>query len=521
MTLDLPIKKRINLLVSSFSFKIRLKDMIDYNTVDYICTNYLTTYQTNFDTRSKRYYKEKDKEYFIVDSKRLEFRLPIGLLSPVMKELGNKGIKKEDIYILRDPGVKPEDIRPLDVEDISGMELRDYQKEYVDILTDSERPNMLLMDMATGGGKGFCLAQSMLRWNMRTALLLIPAYIDKWIIEFQRYYNVTKEDIFVIQGGDSIRWLFSVDKSELNFKIIIISLRTLMNFITDYQNGEGESYGGTPDELLTQLGVGLLATDETHQHYYSVYMSLLYLNTQRLIAMSATLETNKKDIQRLYDVVFPKSKKLSGIYDPGRHVTVVAVDYNYQSPRHLKYQRSRGYDHKLLEQTILKRTLLLRAYTDMILYYVERYYIRKRDEKSELRDKCMLFFATIDMCTYMTAQIRDAFPDLDIRRYVGEDPYENVIEPDIIIGTPGGMSTGIDVPGLITVINTVSMISSQQNIQTLGRLRKRPNRDLYFVYFYTTQINTQAKSHKERRLLYFDRAKEFVIESYNKMLRML
>ena len=511
MFLELEVKKRVNILINSFSFKIRFRSTDDFSHIENIATQYLTTYTSSYDHRTKRFYKEKDKDYFIIDRIRLEFRFPIGLISPIMKELGNRGITKEDIFILRERGVREEYIQPLDLEDISGMELRDYQKEYVDILTDETKPNMLLVDMATGGGKGFCLAQSMLKWNMRTAILLIPAYIEKWILEFQKYFSIQQEEILVIQGGDSIRQIFSTPSEELKYKIVIISLRTLMNFIQEYQEGDN-SYGGTPDELLTHLGVGLLATDETHQHYYSVYMALLYLNTKRLIAMSATLETNKKDIQRLYDIVFPTTKKLSGIYDPGKHVTVVAIDHNYQSIRHLKFKRTMGYDHKFLEQNILKRTILLRSYTEMVAYYID-----KRDPKSDLRDKAMIFFATVDMCTYMTAQLRDMYPDLDIRRYVGEDPYENVIEPDIVIGTPGGMSTGIDIPGLITVINTVAMISSQQNIQTLGRLRKRPNRELYFCYFYTTQL----RSHKERRNLYYSRAKHMAIESYPKMLRMM
>lgn len=511
------MENRITLYIDTFSFIIKFKNYEDFAYIANFCRTHLTTYNTNYDAKRRRYNRELDREFYIKNEEDLSFRLPIGILSYVMKELGLNGVSREDVLVLKTRSVKYEDIEKLSVNDISGMELRDYQQEYVDILTDLDRPNMLLIDMATGGGKGFCLAQSMLRLNLRTALLIIPTYIDKWVIEFKKYFDVEDDEIFVVQGSDSIRYLASLSKEEIKYKIFILSLRTITNFINDSLNGNTESYGITPDNFLSHLGVGLLASDETHQHFHAVYTSLLFLNTERLIAMSATLHSNNKDIQRMYDLIFPKHKKLSGIYNPENYVNVVAVNYELESLKGIRFKRQKGYNHNLYEQTIMKKRFFLTDYLDMIIYYLEKYYLRFRKEG----DKALLFFASIDMCTYVTAQLRDKYKYLDVRRYVQDDPYENIINADISISTYGSAGVGLDIPNLITVIATHTTLSPQLNLQTLGRLRRIKDKELHFVYTYTNMISSQRNSNKERKSLYMEKAKEYLYESYPKKIRVI
>lgn len=511
------MENRITVCIDTFSFIIKFKNYEDFTHIDSFCRAHLTTYSTNYDSKRRKFIKELDREFYIKDEVELTFRLPIGVLTYVMKELGLNGIRREDVLVLKTRSVKYEDIKKLSLNDISGMELRDYQKEYVDILTDLDKPNMLLIDMATGGGKGFCLAQSMLKLNLRTALLIIPTYIDKWVLEFKRYFDIKDSEIFVVQGSDSIRFLASLRKEEINYKIFILSLRTITNFINDSLNGNIQSYGITPDALLKHLGVGLLASDETHQHFHAVYTSLLFLNTERLIAMSATLHSNNKDVQKTYDIVFPKHKKLSGIYNPENYVNVVSVNYELESLKGVKYKRRKGYSHNLYEQTIMKKRFFLTDYLDMIIHYLEKYYLKYRKDG----DKALLFFASIDMCTYVSAQLRDKYKYLDVRRYVQDDPYENIINADISVSTYGSAGVGLDIPNLITVIATHTTLSPQLNLQTLGRLRRIKGKELHFVYTYTNMINSQRNSNKERKTLYMEKAKEYIYENYNKKIRVI
>ena len=125
------------------------------------------------------------------------------------------------------------------------------------------------------------------------------------------------------------------------------------------------------------------------------------------------------------------------------------------------------------------------------------------------------------MCTYVTAQLRDKYKYLDVRRYVQDDPYENIINADISISTYGSAGVGLDIPNLITVIATHTTLSPQLNLQTLGRLRRIKDKELHFVYTYTNMISSQRNSNKERKSLYMEKAKEYLYESYPKKIRVI
>ena len=67
------------------------------------------------------------------------------------------------------------------------------------------------------------------------------------------------------------------------------------------------------------------------------------------------------------------------------------------------------------------------------------------------------------------------------------DPYENIIEPDIRVTTIISGGTAIDIPNLRTLIlNNIK--SPVANLQTMGRLRDLQNRDVKFYYLYSEQI---------------------------------
>ena len=74
----------------------------------------------------------------------------------------------------------------------------------------------------------------------------------------------------------------------------------------------------------------------------------------------------------------------------------------------------------------------------------------------------------------------------------------------------------LSVPKLITVINTISMASLQANIQTMGRLRKIPDREVWYLYTYCSMIPNQKNMHKIRRDTIMNRAKYIYYTEYPK-----
>jgi hypothetical protein len=100
---------------------------------------------------------------------------------------------------------------------------------------------------------------------------------------------------------------------------------------------------------------------------------------------------------------------------------------------------------------------------------------------------------------------------LDVRRYVGEDPYDNLMNATVCVSTLGSAGTGHDIPGLITVIMTHSLRARKKNIQGPGRLREKEGVDMEFEYFTCKDIPKQMEYHIAKELLLPARMKECVI----------
>ena len=90
---------------------------------------------------------------------------------------------------------------------------------------------------------------------------------------------------------------------------------------------------------------------------------------------------------------------------------------------------------------------------------------------------------------------------------------------DICCSTVLKAGTGMDIPNLITVIQTISIYSLQSNLQSFGRLRKLDNRDLKFIWFWTSDIPNQTRLHHERLRLLQSEFKIYEEELYEPVIK--
>ena len=110
----------------------------------------------------------------------------------------------------------------------------------------------------------------------------------------------------------------------------------------------------------------------------------------------------------------------------------------------------------------------------------------------------------------LSAKLKKKYPQFDIRRYVSEDPWENLLEPDIIVSTLGSAGTAVDIPNLSTCILTNAIQSIQANRQSFGRLRNlKDNHSLEFVYFVCEDIPKHLDYHVAKKEMMMQRAKSF------------
>ena len=480
------------------------------STYDYLLEavcNRLISYRFEWDYRSKRTVRKEDKYFFVKDIRKKLYRFPIGVLRDTILTLGMRGITKDEI-VLRNHGY---DITPVNI----GMSvnksftLRDYQVRAVDeIVNRSSLPTSLLLLM-TGYGKSLISMAAMAKLNFRFGMILLPKFIDKWLIDLKKYTDLTDGDITVIQGSDSLRKIMF--NNDISSKVIVFSSRTLSNYFSNYETfGEVFDYPTAPDELMEHLKIGCMVSDETHLEFHVTFRAMLYFNVYHMLGMTATLYSKDGRTEYLYSLLYPDSSRIKDVVKIEPHIDVYAINYRFTTMKGIRYKRSQGYSHILYEQSIMLRSRLLKSYLDMINYYTQYGYIHRKQPGQ----KCLIFCASVELCSIVANYLAERYPKLDIRTYTQDDDYKNVLEADITVSTILSSGTAIDIPGLITSINTIAIDSKNSNAQTFGRLRKIDGVDTRYYYLYNSSIDVHRRYHKNRTDLLRPISKSYNYEYY-------
>ena len=109
-------------------------------------------------------------------------------------------------------------------------------------------------------------------------------------------------------------------------------------------------------------------------------------------------------------------------------------------------------------------------------------------------------------------------PDLDINRFMQGDSYDVIQKSQIVVSTIGSAGTGHDMANLTRVFMMVNVASPVANAQTLGRLREIPNKEVKFIYFFSTNIQKQLVNHQKRKEILFERSATFKELTYSPYL---
>ena len=174
------------------------------------------------------------------------------------------------------------------------------------------------------------------------------------------------------------------------------------------------------------------------------------------------------------------------------------------------------YSQVAFERSILsKRHKKLREqYLRMIADLTEEAYISRYVEG----DKLAIFVGSKAMAEEVVAALKIRYPHLDIRTYLQENDYSDLLDPDIRVTTILSAGTAHDIPNLRSAIMTINIDSPVANLQTFGRLREMKHRekdnDVHFYYLYCSSIPKQVEYHENKLKLLADRVlsqkKEFL-----------
>lgn len=462
------------------------------NAVNSTLHNYLnerlTSYKIIYDKRIRRTRKLPDRKYFHYDKRIGVYFLPISIIVQVLSVL--KGtpaeVKKENIVFDRDV-----DFDKIDIGLNPNYTPRDYQDLYIDSIVNEKSPLFNLVDLKPGSGKTFISINAMSKLGMKTGIVVLPKYIEKWTSDIAEYTTIPEDRVRVIRGSESLIDVIK-ESDDDNYDIVIFSLRTLYLFIKEYEEGESKTI--PPYKLFSKLKLGILLSDETHQELGALFKVIMYSNVKKVIGLSATFIPNNDEEDKIQNIVFPQGTRISNLVKFDRYIDIYAVGYQIEKGIRIKDRSSQGYNHIEFEKSIMHVPTLCRNYLKMVNHYVNEGYIKRRKEG----EKCLVFFASIDMCTLATNFFKTKYPDLIINRYIGEDDYSNLMSGDIIVSTVLSSGTAVDIPKLITVVQTISIGSAKSNVQATGRLRKIEGRETRYYYLYCKNNPNQYKLHRVR-----------------------
>jgi len=503
--------KRVILTIKNTSFTVKLTDGSLQSVINTMDTN-LTTNKLVFDHHAKRMRSVKDKKYYVYDYLTKTYHFNINNLKDFMILLKHHGLDKDDIDLRYNKRYK---IEHLMLEWNDDYKPRDYQERYISALTAEDGYTARLIDLNTGYGKGVISINAVVKMNMKTIILVLPKYVEKWVAEIQEYTDVERDEIYVVRGGDSLATLMEFEKDDHDtHKFIIMSIRTIMLYIKQYEAGLSK-HDVKPLDLIEYLRVGVLVNDEAHQEYHAVFKALLYFNVFRVIGLSATLDSNQRDMKKMYYILYPPTSRISNLVEVIPYTNVYAVRYYIEDIRYIMYKRAQGYNHILFEQSILKNSVMLNGYLKLIQSLFQEHYIDRRLPG----ETCLIYSSSVRMATVISNYIAEFYSEVDVRRYVEDDTYSDLMEGEVVSTTPNSASTAIDKKKLITVIQTVSMSSLQANIQTMGRLRKIEGRDTRYVYIYSTDIPNQLKMHNDRYQATHNKAASYNYVKYDPLIR--
>lgn len=352
---------------------------------------------------------------------------------------------------------------------------------------------------------------------LRTAIVASATYSEKWKQDILSNTKTPEERIFLVSGRNGIKKIFSESERGIyNYDFTIFSIETLQRYFKEYEaNPElcAEIYGGTPVDLWEVMKCGFLGGDEMHENLFSVYWLNTFLHGPFHLGLSATMVHRDPFIETRQKEVYPVEKRFDKI-KMKKYINFVYFGYRFKdfdkSRIKTSFPGKSTYAQDAYEQSLISSKESRDNFVDMVVSVTREYYVNRRKPGDKLR----IYFSRIKMINLITDVLKNEFPDLDVQRYAEDDEYSIIINSDIGVTNRGKAGTGVDIPGLTTVINFTNVESSQAVLQLLGRLRDIKDTDVIFVQAYCKNIKKHLQYKDNCHGLIHERVKGYIHHDY-------
>lgn len=370
----------------------------------------------------------------------------------------------------------------------------------------------------------FCSLCGVSKLGYRTVVIVEGGLVNKWASDILKVLDINSKRTLCVRGSSQLKGLISMagTKEFENIDIILLSNTTLQDWISMHEtmslsSNKDIGYGVEPDQFYEKLEIGHRLIDEVHKKFHFNYKQDLYTNTHSVTSLSATLFSYDKVLESFYDIAYPKTERYNG-GEIEKYTRSYAVIWRIKKGRRIKTkERGRSsYSHNAFEGSIMANKEFENNYFSMIAETIDIGFIKNYKPGN----KVAIYVSSIAMATALTLYLQNIYKDKTTARYVGSlnDPYANLLDPDIRVTTLGSGGTGHDIPGLTDTILTVSIMSLQANIQVFGRTRFIADQDTRFYYFNCLDVEQQMKYHTLKVKLMEERAKSFEILNYYELI---
>lgn len=411
-----------------------------------------------------------DCVYAAKDVTRGRYHLHINGYEEFLLHLEKYRITTDTILVVEHELYKPVKV---DLKLLPKWVAREVQRPVIEYCTTADI--QAAVTAVTGGGKTFMLMAAAAARGERFAVRAPGGMSSQWEKAFKDYLGLKKEDgeYVMCNGAKALRKLIkevrTTDKHK-NLKAAFISngaIRDLIKFM-DTPEHDGEC-GGLfhPASLCETLGLGLVGVDEAHKEMHSNFVADLYTHCPLRVALTATLIPRDAFSAKKYELYLPQRTRR----DLGKlHVYVDLTEVLYNLAKPDKFRRvikQSVYSHNEFERTIMQDKETLHRYLDALYKYVISTWLGERVYET----KAIFYCGLVDMGTAFTQYFAKRLPDMRVVQYNAGDPYDVLLDNDLIFSTAIKAGTAVDIPHLSRVYNAISIDAPNTLVQIVGRLR--------------------------------------------------
>jgi superfamily II DNA or RNA helicase len=373
-----------------------------------------------------------------------------------------------------------------------GLKDREKQSEVIDYVSNT-KDHMCCLDLQTSFGKTYVAIKSAVLLK-KTFLVLVPTHlIDQWELRILSMTDLTKDDIYILRGKESISKLCN-ENLNTQYKCYIGSLPTLYNYIKN-SNDSNEKVPKF-SELIRKLNIGNKIIDEVHLNFHMMIFIDLLCNIDTNIYLSGTYVRGSKQSNVIFQRTFPREIRFSfDSYNKYTNITEYNYSIGYINKRSV--MTARGYSQIKYEQYLMSR----RTKFDAIYEIISSIFYNKYIKLKTSNDKCLILVKMKKFAKILASKLSEEYKTdkLYIGEYLYETPNEQLDNLDVIISTVGSCGVGKDIKDLRTVIVFDSFKSESGIYQTLGRLRELKDRVPEYTFMQNIDISSHLYHRKIRR----------------------